>query len=202
MTPMLEIELIVRSLEGKISKYPEKFLGSLPAWKPFELSEILAELGNNLKMLARRASTPVIGWIPETGHPDQNDTRVAHRTGDRTARRGLTFISLCGAECYPFYGRDSEKKILAHPKCSACERLLGDQPTEKDHSPASSAGQPDCRPPWTFAHEAFTASPDPKAGAVADATVVAGRASDASSQQDRRSTRHVLDVCATRSSRG
>lgn len=131
---------MVRDLEGKISEYPEEHLNSLPTWKTFELSETLAELGDKLKMLTRRASIPHSGWMPEIGQSNQSGCRVAHRAEEKAVRRGLALVSLCGADCYPFYGRDSEKKILTHPKCGTCERLLDDQLTGTTHAPTSAAG--------------------------------------------------------------
>ncbi|UKD51092.1 hypothetical protein L3Q65_24500 [Amycolatopsis sp. FU40] len=121
-----EIAVLVHDLEQKIAAYLGDADDSGTAWPVMELGDALVDLGDCLKSRARRVIVPSSGWMPEMAASPQHGVRVAHWTGAQPVRRGLAFMSACGAACYPFYGRDTENKIATHPACADCEQLAGE----------------------------------------------------------------------------
>ncbi|WP_410658163.1 hypothetical protein [Amycolatopsis sp. lyj-112] len=94
-----------------------------------DLGERLTELG---AALIRRsddvdadvlAKLPDDGWLPEAGVHHQA-LIVAHNVGARPLRCGRIYLGLCGAACFPFYGRDLTGRTARHDRCRACQDRL------------------------------------------------------------------------------
>ena len=89
-----------------------------------DLGERLTDLGTGLLRLAADvnaqilAKLPAAGWLPEAGTYPRG---AAHFAGERPIRCGPVFLAVCGAACFPFYGRDTAGRINRHPRCEACE---------------------------------------------------------------------------------
>lgn len=92
-----------------------------------DLGERLADLGTALIQRADELNASVLAklpkelWIPEAATAPGR-VRKAHYAGQRPIRCGLVYLAMCGAACYPYYGRDSAGKIARHPPCAACQR--------------------------------------------------------------------------------
>src|SRR5438046_6325602 len=75
-----------------------------------DLGERLTELGGALLRRATElndavlASLPADRWLPgASATPDR--TRPAHLVEAWPIRSGLVYLAVCGAACYPYYGR-------------------------------------------------------------------------------------------------
>jgi hypothetical protein len=92
-----------------------------------DLGERLADLGTGLLQRAADVNAetltklPAAGWLPEAG-TRPGDVRAAHFVGERPVRCGPVYLAVCGAACFPFYGRDATGRTDRHPRCEACER--------------------------------------------------------------------------------
>jgi hypothetical protein len=90
-----------------------------------DLGERLTELGGDLLRRATELNDAVLATLPAdrrlpeacTG-PDR--TRPAHLVAGWPIRSGLVYLAVCGAACYPYYGRDTAGRIAGHPRCPAC----------------------------------------------------------------------------------
>ncbi|MFI5610567.1 hypothetical protein [Amycolatopsis sp. NPDC051903] len=95
-----------------------------------DLGERLLDLGGALVTRsdelndALLATLPPHGWLPEAG-ARRHAMGVAHQVGSRPLRCGPVFLALCGAACYPFYGRDATNRSARHERCEACQARLG-----------------------------------------------------------------------------
>ncbi|MEC3982243.1 hypothetical protein [Amycolatopsis sp. H20-H5] len=69
------------------------------------------------------AHLPGDGWLPEAG-ARWRALPVAHNVGPRPLRCGAVFLSLCGAACFPFYGKDPLGETVRHHTCPDCRSLL------------------------------------------------------------------------------
>ncbi|MEV6909948.1 hypothetical protein [Amycolatopsis sp. NPDC051071] len=94
-----------------------------------DLGERLSELG---AALLRRsddvdadvlAKLPEDGWLPEAG-VRHRALGVAHNVGERPLRCGRVYLALCGAVCFPFYGRDLSGRTARHERCRRCQDRL------------------------------------------------------------------------------
>ncbi|MFF0145060.1 MULTISPECIES: hypothetical protein [Amycolatopsis] len=90
-----------------------------------DLGERLLDLGGALVERADELNTAVLatlpahGWLPEAG-TRQRALGVVHQVGPRPLRCGPIFLALCGAACFPFYGRDPAGRTARHERCPAC----------------------------------------------------------------------------------
>jgi hypothetical protein len=93
-----------------------------------DLGERLVSLGEALRAraidlnTAALAKLPAHRWIPAVGS-NYTPERVAHLVGEWPIRTGLFYRGACGAQCYPFYGKDTQRKINRHPRCRTCARF-------------------------------------------------------------------------------
>lgn len=91
-----------------------------------DLGERLTDLGSSLILHAAEvnatilAKLPTAGWLPEAG-TRPGKARAAHFVGERPIQCGLVYLAVCGAACFPFYGRDTTGRIERHRRCEACE---------------------------------------------------------------------------------
>lgn len=94
-----------------------------------DLGERLTDLGTAL--LARSddvdadvlAKLPDDGWLPEAGERHRA-LLVAHHVGERPLRCGRIYLAVCGAPCFPFYGRDRSGRTARHERCPTCRDRL------------------------------------------------------------------------------
>ncbi|MBB4689725.1 hypothetical protein [Amycolatopsis jiangsuensis] len=90
-----------------------------------DLGERLLDLGGALVARADElnakvlATLPAHGWLPEAG-ARRRALGLAHQVGPRPLRCGPIFLALCGAACFPFYGRDPDDRTARHELCPAC----------------------------------------------------------------------------------
>ena len=90
-----------------------------------DLGERLLELGGDLLRRASElnnavlAALPADRWLPEASAVP-NQARPAHLVAAWPIRSGLVYLAVCGASCYPYYGRDTASRIARHPRCPAC----------------------------------------------------------------------------------
>ncbi len=90
-----------------------------------DLGERLADLGADLVARADeldaeiRAALPDDGWLPEAG-ARRRALAVAHQVGPHPLRCGPIFLAVCGAACYPFYGKDPTGRTARHERCGKC----------------------------------------------------------------------------------
>ncbi|MEV7094056.1 hypothetical protein AB0M80_14605 [Amycolatopsis sp. NPDC051045] len=90
-----------------------------------DLGERLADLGTDLITRADeldaqvRAGLPDHGWLPEAG-ARRRALAVAHQVGPHPLRCGPIFLAVCGAACYPFYGKDPTGRTARHERCEKC----------------------------------------------------------------------------------
>ncbi|GAA3559772.1 hypothetical protein GCM10022222_49350 [Amycolatopsis ultiminotia] len=90
-----------------------------------DLGERLLDLGGALVERADElnaevlATLPAHGWLPEAG-ARRRALGVAHQVGPQPLRCGPVFLALCGAACFPFYGRDPLDRTVRHERCESC----------------------------------------------------------------------------------
>jgi hypothetical protein len=93
-----------------------------------DLGERLSELGADLITRADeldaqvRAGLPDHGWLPEAG-ARRRALAVAHQVGPHPHRWGPIFLAVCGAACFPFYGRDPTGRTARYERCEKCVRM-------------------------------------------------------------------------------
>ncbi len=92
-----------------------------------DLGERLLDLGQALLRRADRmneavlSSLPSHGWLPQAGAP-RTAARTAHQVGRRPLRCGPVYLGLCGAACFPVYGRDPHDRTSRYERCTECLR--------------------------------------------------------------------------------
>ena len=95
-----------------------------------DLGERLRDLGAELIRSANElnaavlAKLPVDKWLPEAA-TRPGKIRDAHYVGEWPIRCGPIYLAVCGAACFPFYGRDPAHRIVRHPPCKAYEGWAG-----------------------------------------------------------------------------
>ncbi|WP_406635739.1 hypothetical protein [Amycolatopsis sp. WGS_07] len=95
-----------------------------------DLGERLLDLGRALVRRADHlneavlASLPAHGWLPQAGAPE-NAPRLAHQVGRRPLRCGPVYLGLCGAACFPMYGRDPHDHTKRYERCARCQSKAG-----------------------------------------------------------------------------
>ncbi|MBB5856108.1 hypothetical protein ACFQ05_24860 [Amycolatopsis umgeniensis] len=94
-----------------------------------DLGERLCELGAALLRRSDDVNADVLaklpddGWLPEAG-ARHRALVVAHNVGARPLRCGRIYLALCGAPCFPFYGRDPAGRTARHERCRDCQDRL------------------------------------------------------------------------------
>ncbi|WP_181773297.1 hypothetical protein [Amycolatopsis pittospori] len=94
-----------------------------------DLGERLTDLGAALLRRAEDVNAGVLaklpedGWLPEAGVRHRALT-LAHNVGPRPLRCGRVYLALCGAACFPFYGRDLSGRTARHERCRRCQDRL------------------------------------------------------------------------------
>lgn len=95
-----------------------------------DLGERLVDLGGALLRRADEvnaavlATLPAHGWLPGAG-ARHHATGPAHQVGPRPLRCGAVFLALCGAACFPFYGKDPTDRTARHEHCPVCQAREG-----------------------------------------------------------------------------
>ncbi|WET81427.1 hypothetical protein P3102_09520 [Amycolatopsis sp. QT-25] len=90
-----------------------------------DLGERLTDLGGALLRRSDDVNADVLaklpddGWLPGAGEHHQ-PLSVAHNVGGRPLRCGRIYLALCGAPCFPFYGRDASARTARHERCPVC----------------------------------------------------------------------------------
>ncbi|SEP46113.1 hypothetical protein [Amycolatopsis saalfeldensis] len=112
-----------------------------------DLGERLVDLGGAVLRRSEEvnaavlATLPAHGWLPGAGPlrraagPAHEAGRrpaglahqvgprpagLAHQVGPRPLRCGIVFLALCGAACFPFYGKDPTDRTARHEHCPTC----------------------------------------------------------------------------------
>ncbi len=94
-----------------------------------DLGERLSDLGAALLRRAEDVNADVLaklpddGWLPEAG-ACHRALGVAHNVGPRPLRCGRVYLAVCGAVCFPFYGRDLSGRTARHEHCRRCRDRL------------------------------------------------------------------------------
>ncbi|WP_328611873.1 hypothetical protein OG943_23060 [Amycolatopsis sp. NBC_00345] len=95
-----------------------------------DLGERLVDLGGALLRRSDEvnsavlATLPAHGWLPGAG-ARRHATGPAHQVGPRPIRCGSVFLALCGAACFPFYGKDPTNRTARHEHCPVCRAREG-----------------------------------------------------------------------------
>ncbi|WP_037319566.1 hypothetical protein [Amycolatopsis orientalis] len=94
-----------------------------------DLGERLTELGAALLRRSDDVDADVLAKLPEDGWLPESGTRhralaMAHNVGARPLRCGRIYLALCGAPCFPFYGRDLAGRTTRHERCRTCRDRL------------------------------------------------------------------------------
>ncbi|MDT8914524.1 hypothetical protein [Amycolatopsis sp. PS_44_ISF1] len=90
-----------------------------------DLGERLVDLGQAVLRRSEEvnaallATLPGHGWLPEAG-ARRRAAGLAHQVGPHPIRSGAVFLALCGAACFPFYGKDPADRTARHERCPAC----------------------------------------------------------------------------------
>lgn len=90
-----------------------------------DLGERLVDLGGALLRRSEEvnaailATLPAHGWLPGAG-ARRRAAGLAHQVGRRPLRCGAVFLALCGAACFPFYGKDPTDRTARHEHCPTC----------------------------------------------------------------------------------
>jgi hypothetical protein len=90
-----------------------------------DLGERLVDLGGAVLSRADEVNAAVLatlpphGWLPGAG-ARRHATGLAHQVGPRPIRCGPVFLALCGAPCFPFYGKDPTNRTVRHEHCPGC----------------------------------------------------------------------------------
>jgi hypothetical protein len=95
-----------------------------------DLGERLVDLGGAVLRRSEEVNTAVLatlpahGWLPGTG-ARRRAAGLAHQVGPRPLRCGAVFLALCGATCFPFYGKDPADRTARHEHCPTCRAQEG-----------------------------------------------------------------------------
>ena len=90
-----------------------------------DLGERLVDLGGALLRrsdevnAAVLATLPPHGWLPGVA-ARRRAAGPAHQVGPHPLRCGTVFLALCGAACFPFYGKDPTDRTARHERCVTC----------------------------------------------------------------------------------
>ncbi|GAA1960703.1 hypothetical protein GCM10009754_34160 [Amycolatopsis minnesotensis] len=83
-----------------------------------DLSTVLLARADELDAAAL-AKLPPDRWIPAADTAPR-EPGLAHCVGERPLRCGLVYLALCGAACFPLYGKDPARRIDRHTRCGQC----------------------------------------------------------------------------------